>query len=276
MHPKAWTTDPIQPFWVLDSVRYLKKTSRMPAIAHFYKFEASPGITSSCAVPDGAIDIVMECGGETLNARVCGPVSHSKAPGFERGKTYFGIRLLPESLSHVGEASIAELAGNEYVLNDMMHDASFLERVYQEKDFGQQALIFEEGLAQNVDEALPHDSAHHLTLAIIDEIYQCHGTERVSDLESKLGYSRRHLTRCFTATMGMDIKTFSRHVRFQYVLHGIRDGRYSSVADAAMAASYCDQSHLQKDFHAFTNTTPYGMMRLFEESDYAHRITLCT
>lgn len=276
MQRLASSIDPIQPFWVVDSVRYLKKTSSVPAIAHFYKFKASNGVATSCAIPDGAIDIVMECGTERLSAWICGPVSQGSAPGFEENKTYFGIRLRPEALGHVGDASVADLAGHKYSLGEVARNPEALEFIAQERDFGNQARLFEGMLVRDMADTPTTDTARRLTASIIDEIYRRHGAILVSELEAELCYSRRHLTRCFTATMGMDIKTFSRHVRFQYVLHGIRDGAFASVAEAAMAGAYCDQSHLQKDFRAFANTTPYGMMRLFQESDYAHRITLCT
>lgn len=271
----SWgSSDPIQPFWVLNSKTYYKRISDIQAIAHFYKFDGADGISTSCAVPDGAIDIIIECGTDRLNARICGPVNHGSISGFEEGHTYFGIRLRTESLCHVGDAPVRDLVGHEYALDDLLHDRSVLERIAEEENFGRQASLFEQSFLKSGDSLHDGGSAWHLSRQIILEIYRANGMIRISDLESRLHYSRRHLARCFSQTMGMDIKTFSKYVRFQYILRGIRDGRFEKASDAAMAGNYYDQSHFQKDFRQFTNLTPYSMIRLFRESDYASRITL--
>lgn len=266
--------DPIQPLWVLNSAEYYKKTSKVPAIAHFYKFHGASGISTSYAVPDGAIDIIIECGADRVKAKVCGSVNHGSLPGFEENKTYFGIRLHPESLDHIGDASIADLTGHEYNLDDIIHNRGLLEELNEEPDFGRQTAVFEREFLKSTSGVPLQDAAHKLTESIIARIYQSHGQIRVGELEAELHYSRRHLTRCFTETMGMDIKTFSNYVRFQYVLRGITDGRFTKASDAAMAGNYYDQSHFQKDFRNFTNSTPRSMIRLFQESDYTHRIIL--
>lgn len=268
------STDPIQPFWVLNSEQYYKKNSRIPAIAHFYKFNGSAGISTSYAVPDGAVDIIIECGADRLNARICGPVSRGSLPGFQENRTYFGIRLHTEFLDHIGDAPISDLVGNEFHLDDLTHDRNFLEQLSEETDFLQQAALFEQTFLKSTASAPSGDGRHQLTRRIITEIYRHNGIIRVSDLEDMLHYSRRHLTRCFSETMGMDIKTFCKYVRFQYVLRGITDGTFEKASDAAMAGNYYDQSHFQKDFRSFTNTTPHSMMQLLRDRDYKSRIIL--
>lgn len=270
----AFSVDPIQPFWVLNSEKYYKKTSRVPAIAHFYKFQGQSGISTSYAVPDGAVDIIIECGPDDVSARICGPVTCSSLPGFEEDRTYFGIRMRTEELDHIGDASISDLAGHEYSLKDVVQNTGFLEEISLESDFARQAAIFEQCFLKSGSSARVNDSAHNLTLQILSEIYHSKGQIRVQELQELLHYSRRHLTRCFVETMGMDIKSFSSCVRFQYILHGIRDGIFLNASDAAMAGNYYDQSHFQKDFRHFAHTTPRTMIRLFQESDYTKRIIL--
>lgn len=270
----AFPVDPIQPFWVLNSDKYYKKTSKIPAIAHFYKFQGQSGITTSYAVPDGAIDIIIECGPDDVNARICGPVGSSSLSGFEENRTYFGIRMRTEALDHIGDASISDLVGQEYSLKDMVQNTDFLEEISLENDFARQASIFEQRFLHSDSSIRGNDNAHDLTLQILEKIYRSNGQIKVQELQELLHYSRRHLTRCFVQTMGMDIKSFSSYVRFQYILHGIRDGVFQSASDAAMAGNYYDQSHFQKAFRNFTHTTPCAMIRLFRENDYTKRIVL--
>lgn len=106
------------------------------------------------------------------------------------------------------------------------------------------------------------------------EIYENDGVIRVSELEQKLHYSRRHLVRSFEETTGLDIKSFSTYIRFQSVLKQLNEGRFKSLSEAAAAGGYFDQNHFQKDFKRFANITPGAYVKLLEDMRYQDKLII--
>lgn len=240
-------------------------------ISHYYKFHGQPGTSACCAVPDGAIDIIFLCDPDRPQAVVCGSVSQVMCAGFEDNATYFGVRLLPGLFDHIGEISTSEIMRQHYSIEDVMRE-SLAERIAAEPDFEQQIAIFEKVFFKKITAA---DSAgYRIARSVLHEIYNTGGTVRVQDLETDLNYSRRHLSRCFEAAMGVDIKRFSGYIRFQSVLKGMNSGEFLRICDAAAAGKYYDQTHFQKDFKRFTNTTPRAYMELLNQIHYNEKMTV--
>lgn len=55
-------------------------------------------------------------------------------------------------------------------------------------------------------------------------------------------------------------KVFARMLRFGRVVRDFRTGRAGDLADIALGAGYCDQSHLNRDAREFAGVTP-GQLR---------------
>lgn len=81
-------------------------------------------------------------------------------------------------------------------------------------------------------------------------------TEPVSDLARRLMISPRQLERRFQAGVGLTPKVFARIERFKALQQHVRCRPASTWAQAAARFNYTDQSHLVRDFHQFTGTTP--------------------
>lgn len=261
---------PIQPFFVINSLEYYKKTSVFPAIAHFYKFTGGAEAATCQAVPDGAIDILFHFNPDKPSSRICGTVKAGQITGFESGTTYFGVRLLPGYFDHIGDASARELMKGENALDDVFRGDFLTEQIFEEKDFHKQIQIFEEHFLKKTDFSC--GNSHELASAIMQEIYRTKGGIKVQELEEKLNYSRRHLSRTFESVTGMDIKTFCGYVRFQSVLKRMNEGEFSSISDIALSGNYYDQAHFQKDFKKFASTTPKEYLKMLKEINYQEKL----
>ncbi len=76
----------------------------------------------------------------------------------------------------------------------------------------------------------------------------------VAGVAAELGWSRQRLiTRC-RQVLGITPKVFGRIARYQRLLATLDTG--DSWADRAVAAGYFDQSHMIRDFTAFTGCSP--------------------
>jgi AraC-like DNA-binding protein len=79
-------------------------------------------------------------------------------------------------------------------------------------------------------------------------------TSDVSDVVRDVGYSHRTLISEFRRSVGLTPKEYTRVLRLQRAIRGLRQG--SSLADLAAAAGYSDQAHLCREFREFTGITP--------------------
>lgn len=82
-----------------------------------------------------------------------------------------------------------------------------------------------------------------------------HGHIVVSELASKVGYSDRQLNRLFLMQIGMNVKSYARLTRFNFMLKQIQQSP-CFFATLAQQAGYFDQSHFDKDFKAISGVSP--------------------
>jgi transcriptional regulator GlxA family with amidase domain len=83
----------------------------------------------------------------------------------------------------------------------------------------------------------------------------------VRDVVEHVGLSHRRLIELFTAQVGMTPKLFGRVQRFQRAASLTRRQRSPDWANVAVECGYCDQSHLIRDFIAFSGLSPADFLR---------------
>jgi AraC-like DNA-binding protein len=79
------------------------------------------------------------------------------------------------------------------------------------------------------------------------------GTARVADVAREVGWSERHLAARFRTEIGLTPKTAARVIRFDRARRLVPDENGAAVA---AVCGYADQSHLVRDFVAFTGLGP--------------------
>lgn len=94
---------------------------------------------------------------------------------------------------------------------------------------------------------------------------------RVQQVADALGWSRRTLSRRFTATVGLSPKRFARVQRFRGAIAALEP--HSDLARHARAWGYADQAHFNHDFRALSGMTP-GQWRAAERP-YATHARVC-
>jgi AraC-like DNA-binding protein len=84
-----------------------------------------------------------------------------------------------------------------------------------------------------------------------------HGTARVADVARRVGWSERHLAARFRTEIGLTPKAAARVIRFDRARRMIPQ---CTGAIVAATCGYADQSHLVRDFVAFTGLSPSGWL----------------
>lgn len=92
--------------------------------------------------------------------------------------------------------------------------------------------------------------------AVVGEILDRRGQVELARLSGAAGLSERQLERRFRAAVGVAPKVLCRMVRFQEVLRRLEDQGPPSWVEVALDCGYFDQSHLIRDFRAFTGAAP--------------------
>ena len=86
----------------------------------------------------------------------------------------------------------------------------------------------------------------------------------VAELAKKVGYSERQLNRLFLMQIGMNVKSYTRLVRFNDVLKQMQKSPCFFAA-LSQQAGYFDQAHLDKDFKAISGVTPQDYMKYMSD-----------
>lgn len=246
---------PVQPSLILNADGYREIPAGTEGISNFYEFYVQKG-EKGCfeAVPDGSTDLVFGIGDADVKVYIGGTVLKVKEWNFEDGRYYFGVRflpgrtILPEGLSiqEVVNTDV-ELSGNEYgnVLTKQLALAEGMrERV---------KILYRYLMESRRKQGQPCRLEEYMR----SRLYETKGNIPIQMLSSETGYSECYIRRVFHQVHGISPKEFGRFVRFQALLNML--GRISddiSSEDAAQICGYYDQSHMIKDFKAFSGTTP--------------------
>ncbi len=81
------------------------------------------------------------------------------------------------------------------------------------------------------------------------------GQVAIAALADDVGWSRRHLSACFTQELGIAPKLLGRVLRFQRVRRYVVDPGIS-LGEAAALAGYADQAHMTREWVEFAGNSP--------------------
>jgi AraC-like DNA-binding protein len=107
-------------------------------------------------------------------------------------------------------------------------------------------------LSRLADAVRPHPAI----AKAISRLVAQHGASSVTDVALRFGLSQRRFIELFQREVGLSPKTLCRVLRFQWALRLITDASRPNLAALAVDCGYYDQSHLIRDFKAFTGVTP--------------------
>lgn len=107
---------------------------------------------------------------------------------------------------------------------------------------------------------------HGAVPVALDAFEQFGAGVRVRDVARRVGLSQRRFIQVFAAEVGMTPKLYGRVRRFQQARALVRGLPTPDWARVATECGYFDQSHLIRDFRAFSGLTPEAYLR--QRSEY--------
>jgi AraC-like DNA-binding protein len=99
-------------------------------------------------------------------------------------------------------------------------------------------------------------ASRQLRNRLLDAARDAANDARIAEVQSAAGYSAKHFIEIFRASVGLTPKTYCRVRRFQSVLENLFGKRKIEWARVALDCGFYDQSHLNREFRAFSGVTP--------------------
>ena len=249
------------PLQINDYVHYresLPCKALRDKVVCFWELKALKREVDYFVIPDGCVDIVVNCGKEKevyLSPTLIKPDIFQLA----KHETWFGIRLLPAMASQLFSIHLTELKHQAIELRDIQPRWSrFLEEELFEADgFEEKIRVVEEFLIQS--SSLINGQTDTRLEGFIQTIYHTHGTISIAEA-NKYFISSRQLRRLFQQHIGVSPKKFARIVRSQYFLKTLKTNHQAdSLYDA-----YFDQAHFIKEIKEMTGLTPRQLIEKFK------------
>lgn len=247
---------PSQPDFEFQTDYYTEQKVRIqpnqPSIL-FYQFKMGEVSSQISVIPDGCIDILINC--DQHYGNICGSVTKSREINLLPNSTYFGIRFLP--CLNIKKIGIKDLTDTEVCLNEMLPvNTNILERVVTDGSFMERVQIFIETLGSHIFEI---DKSTKIIKQALYNIYATKGKITIAQLAEEVGFSTRYLRKQFEDHIGISPKLFSQIVRFQSSLNMILKTTHFTLNDVIYENGYYDQAHLIHEFRNFGCMTPYQL-----------------
>lgn len=102
--------------------------------------------------------------------------------------------------------------------------------------------------------AREHD--HRLVLGALRSLEQSAGTQSITEVCEQIGLSHKHTIDIFKRLVGVTPKALARILRFNRLIDHVRTADDVDWARLAPQFSYCDQSHLIREFKRLAGVSP--------------------
>ena len=172
--------------------------------------------------------------------------------GYQHG---IEVRLAPLAARRLFGVPMHMLANRVVALEDLLgRDAvRLVERLYEAPGWAPRFALLDDALARRLDAARPPSPGVAWAWGRLRET---HGALPVGTLADELGWSRRHLAAQFREQVGLPPKLLARILRFDRVIALLRHADPERWAEVAYDCGYYDQAHFNRDFRAFSGSTP--------------------
>lgn len=220
-------------------------------------------------MPDGCVDILFNAGDAFrrdaaeepgLRSLLVGPMWRPVVAGMRGVVEVVGVRFRPEGAYSLLGLPLSELDNRLVPMEDLTATlgAKLDALLQQAADPIERVRAIERVLRRRLGSRRPADET---VSRAVTAILHSRGRASIDDIARAAGTSGRNLERRFTPRIGLTPKMFSRVIRFRRVMTSIRNGRPTSWSRLAADAGYYDQSHLIREFKAFSGLTPEGVLR---------------
>lgn len=191
---------------------------------------------------------------------VSGPYSRPFDIDSTQHAAVMGVHFRPGGTFPVLGAPASELLNSHVNLEDLWGPSAsaWRSRACAAASSDEQFAIAEETLTARLSR---QPKRHRAVAAAVRALAAEAPAPPVAAIAERVGLSHRRLIEVFSLEVGMPPKLFSRVQRFRHALECARRTASPNWSRLAHACGYCDQSHLIRDFLAFSAMGPADYLR---------------
>ncbi|MEO0491114.1 MAG: AraC family transcriptional regulator [Cyanobacteria bacterium J06659_2] len=223
-------------------------------ISHYWLSLDNPD-TTYVALPDGAVDLVIQVNGASVGSWIYGTTTARVDITLAQPCYYLGIRFKAGQSRHFLNASARELTDRAEITDGLLQFG--LEEVPEYLTDGSLADRLNHLLESHLAKQQP---SHHRIDDVIHWIAINHGRVSVGEAAELFGKSRRQFERVFLETVGVSAKFFATVMRFQQATALMTPPFRLPLAAIAAELGYTDQSHMSHEFKRLANVSPARFM----------------
>ena len=245
---------------------------------HFSGYVASH--SRERALPNGTTELVVnlhedrfrvyrddtDVHGELFHETViCGPQSRYFVLAPSQQESVIGINFRPGGAAPFLGVPAGEVTDRHVALEDVWGPAAARELRARLLEAGSSAAMFavlERALLGRLRRPLlPHPAVAYA----LRQLNAMPALARIGPVQDQTGYGPKRFIELFRNSVGLTPKLYCRIQRFQAVIGMLAGGRRVEWATVALESGYFDQSHLNREFRAFSGVTPAGYRPLSED-----------
>lgn len=166
-----------------------------------------------------------------------------------------GITFKTGGLAQLTHESLHQIKDKTIIANELIPKFNHLliEELIDVQQRQKQLSVLEDILLKSL---LGNDLKPKLSQLIANEISQYGGNIKSIALAKKFNRSLRQLERIFKREVGISIKLYSRIIRFNNVIHAIKQFPHKSLLELAFDYGYYDHAHLANEIQFFSGYAP--------------------
>lgn len=229
---------------------FLPAASLRNVIDHYW-LSSNDGATTFVALPDGAVDLVIESGGQGW---VYGTPTRRMDITLVPGRQYLGIRFRPGQSRHVMRVAARELTDSHESMAGLLELT--LDAAPDHLAKGDIIGYLDKQFTAYLHKCQPIFSRLDAAITIID---RAHGLTRVSDVAANFARSCRQFEREFLEVVGLSPKTYMMIRRFEHAATLL--AAQEKLVEVDIDAGYSDQSHMTNDFRRLSGLPPAEFVR---------------
>ena len=173
---------------------------------------------------------------------------------------FIAVRFRSGALRHFCRLPLGELRDDALAIGEVWGQSGrdIAERVVQANCREQRVALLEDWLLRCL--AL-HHQAQPAIEAALHALYYRHRDVTIDALAERIGMSRRHFERVFSAQIGITPKAFQRTARLNLTLRDLLLAGGGATLDVALDHGYYDQAHFIHDFRSLVGDSPAAFLK---------------
>ncbi|MBL4684005.1 MAG: AraC family transcriptional regulator [Nannocystaceae bacterium] len=212
-------------------------------------------------LPDGCVDLLIDrlCV-KPPEPKIIGAMRHAQQRRVTRARDIVAVRFTPGGARALLQLPVDELTDTTARLSELMGAAA--------TEPGDCLRLASHGAAiHSIDDffktRVNRVAAHDRRATQYARACLASDRSNVCALSQQIGVSRQHLRRQVLAAAGVGPKALLQIGRLRRLTTGLTPNRRLD-AKAAVAAGYCDQSHMANEFRLLTGSTPTEYVRALQ------------